>query len=94
MDKIEGIDLGQLVKEAEADVLREQRDKVARAVRGIVADIGRWHEERATKATELEKLDEKIAKAKDKYQKLVNGDWSVLNENMLKNQPTAETKAH
>jgi hypothetical protein len=39
---------------------------------------------------ELEKLAGKIASAEDKYKKLVAGDWSVMNENMLKNQPSSE----
>lgn len=90
MEVIEGVDLAQEAKLATDTYMEEQRSKVRRVVSGVVADIAAWKRDVVTKEKELAGLRDKVRGAEEKYRKLVNGDWSVLNENMFKDKPTSE----
>lgn len=90
MKAIEGIELSELLKETEREIMAEQRRKVSGMVSGIVNDLRRFGEEKLDLEKKLTDVVNKIAKARDKYDALSRGDWSVLNENMLKGAPSAE----
>ena len=91
MKPIDGVDLSEVVREAQNDALREQRKKVYSMVRGIQDNLLLWYEERRKKESDLEKLSQKIESAQAKLVSIDKGDWSVLNENMAKASPTPET---
>lgn len=93
MEPISGIDLSHELAIAENEVLEGQRRKVRSALSGIVSDIAGLQRERISLVGQLAKVDANIAKATTKYESVKRGDWSVLNENMLKNSPTPETSA-
>lgn len=90
MEKIEGVDLASELAQAEADIMAEQRSKVRALVGYLITDISKWQREKYEAQKSLAKLDEKIKQARAKYEKIKAGDWSILNENMNKPQPTSE----
>ena len=91
MEPIADIDLSQEAKLVELDFLQEKRNKVGSCIRGILNDLRKWNEEIDDLGKQAKKLEDKRDSAKLKYQKLLEGDWSVLNENMFKASPTSET---
>lgn len=90
MTPIEGVDLAAETKAAEAEVLEGHRRKVRSAVAGIVADLVRFNDELREAEAMVAKTKSKIEAGQAKYRRLIEGDWSVLNENMLKSQPSSE----
>lgn len=92
MEAIEGIDLVELVREAENDVLIEKRRRVYQMVKGINTNLLDLYAERQKQQEALTKTNGKIEAAQKKLEAIKRGDWSLLNENMAKGQPTPEVE--
>lgn len=92
MNAIEGIDLAKETNRAHEQVMEERQARVRSVVSGIIHDVSKWKLERVSKKKELDSLDDKINKAEEKFVKLREGDWSVLNDNMFNNPPSSEKK--
>lgn len=90
MKPIEGIDLRDLALEAENAILQENKRRIGGMIRGIQTDLINWREQKDKAEKDLAKLTQKIEAAENKLQAINAGDWSVLNDNMTKNQPTPE----
>lgn len=59
-------------------------------ISGIVNDLIKFKEQKMELEKSVKDINSKIDKAEDKYNKIIAGDWSVLNDNMLKGQPSSE----
>lgn len=88
MKPIEGIDLGELVKETENEILAEKRVEVRRKVSGIVLNLAQWKEGKKRALAEADKYDQKIAKGEAKLKAIREGKWEVLedDQNQKKDQ--------
>ena len=79
-ERIDGIELNDLVSGVEHDLLEAKREEVRRAIRGIFNDMTNWQRERQDALRKAANLEQKIAQAGAKLEKLKAGDWSVLPE--------------
>ncbi len=81
MEKIDGVDLSELVEESSTELVTEKRRKVA----GMIKQQLQRVEQLSIDVKELEKQlrgkKEKLDKALAKIKKVKEGDWSVLVEN-------------
>lgn len=81
MEKIENVDLSELVEESSTELVAEKRRKVA----GMIKQQLQRVEQLSVDVKELEKQlrgkKEKLGKALEKIKKIKEGDWSVLTEN-------------
>jgi phenylpyruvate tautomerase PptA (4-oxalocrotonate tautomerase family) len=80
MEKIDGINLSELITEASSEVLLEKRREVASAIRQML-------NKQISLAGEITKMDKELAQknkqlieVNGKLDKIKSGDWSVLNE--------------
>lgn len=78
IEKIEGVDLADLVTEASTRLLAERRVEAAGLVKNHLQRVEGLTLEVRKKEQELKKLKEKLSKAQDKVDKIKAGDWSVL----------------
>lgn len=78
MEKIEGVNLADLVAEVEGDLIDAKRAEVRRAIQGIFTDIAKWAADLKIKEREIAALNDKIAKARVKLGQLREENWSVL----------------
>lgn len=80
MEKIDGVNLEDLVKESSADLVAEKR----RSIAGLIKQQLQRMEQLATDVQNLEKQlkgkREKLKKTQEKIEKIRGGDWSVLAE--------------
>lgn len=80
MEKIDGVNLEDLVEESSADLIAEKR----RSVAGLIKQQLQRMEQLATDVKNLEKQlkgkREKLTKTQEKMEKIKSGDWSVLAE--------------
>ncbi len=80
MEKIEGVNLEELVEESSADLVEEKKKSVA----GLIKQQLQRMERLATEIKNLEKeingKRDKLKKIQEKIEKIKNGDWSVLTE--------------
>lgn len=79
MEKVEGIDLSQLVVSVEDEFLLEKRKKICASVSGMISDLVKWKEEKNKLNKQITELESNITKVTEKLTKVKNGDWSVLN---------------
>ena len=81
MEKIDGVNLSDLVEESSTELVAEKRRKVA----GMIKQQLQRVEQLSVDVKELEKQlkgkKEKLEKALAKIKKVKEGDWSVLMEN-------------
>lgn len=80
MDKIEGVNLATVIAEAEAALLAEDRKKVNHAINGMLSNIRAWEAEIRKAETLIGERKGKIAKAREKLERIGAGDWSLLSE--------------
>lgn len=78
MQKIEGLDLGDIFSEVEKEALAEKRKEVAKKVSGIVLNLQQWRYLRKEKTDEIKKLDGKIANAEEKLKGIREGKWELI----------------
>lgn len=90
MEKIEGVDLEQLVNDVDAELMEEKRRKASSIIRGMMADVAKWKSDRDNAQKEIAKLSDKIAKAQEKLIKIRAGDWSLLTDKQNQNQQKQE----
>lgn len=80
MEKIEGVDLSQLVVESAEELVAEKRKKVGGAIKSLLLAAEQMQIEIRRGKQELQKKEEKLAKTLEKVAKLKSGDWSVLQD--------------
>lgn len=80
MNKIDGIDIGEAFRLAEAETLQDRQKQVVNAIRAVVTE--RWNTNLKAERVraDLKAAEQKIASLDEKITKLKAGDWSVLPE--------------
>ncbi len=80
MEKIEGVDLTQLVVESAEELVAEKRKRVGGAIKSLLLAAEQMQMEIRRGKQELQKKEEKLTKTLEKVAKLKAGDWSVLQD--------------
>lgn len=80
MQKIDGIELADLVTETENEVLAEKRAAIRKQVSGILLNKANWEYLEKKALAEAKKYREKIEKAAAKLKQIREGDWSILED--------------
>ena len=78
MDKIDGIDLAELVKDSAQDLMKEKRVGAANIVKNHLQRVEQLAIDIRTLEKELKNKKDKLVKAQSKIDKIKAGDWSVL----------------
>ena len=77
-EKLNGLDLSISAAEIEEEIFRERKERVIAVLRGIYRDLDNWERTLKKRFEEIAQLEERIAKAKDKLQKIKLGDWTQV----------------
>ncbi len=92
MQKIEGVEIGDLVQEASKQILLAQKDEVLDLVKKLIQKAHGLTEDVKRAKHELKGKEDKLAKTLARIEKLRAGDWSALQEQQgeKKEQPVTE----
>jgi hypothetical protein len=86
------IELGDLVKEASQQLLRERRVEASGLIKNLLVKSEQVTKDLKTKRLEVAKLEETLAYTLGKINRLKDGDWSVLKENKGTSKPDPTPK--
>ena len=81
MEKIENVDLGNLVTEASNEIIDARRKQAAGIIKQQLQRIEQLVTDISNAEKELKKKRDKLTKAQEKIDKIKAGDWSLLAEN-------------
>lgn len=87
MEPVLGLDLEQIVKQAEEESMSEKSLKISATVRGILLDLEKWGKEKEAKLREAKELEGRALAAREKLNRIRQGDW-----NSVKLQEKEESK--
>lgn len=80
MQKIEGVQLEEVIKDAANELFEEDRLKVNRAIKQVLYRVNGLKLELKEVEKKKSQIEEKLQKAEQKMEKIGQGDWSVLTE--------------
>ncbi len=80
MDKLEDVDLAQLVEESSKELMVSKRYDAANIIKNHLQRVEQLAIDVRTAEKALVKKKEKLAKAQAKIDKIKEGDWSLLAE--------------
>ena len=86
------IELGDLVKQASAELIRERRIETSGLIKNFLVKIEQVTLQIKTKKEELSKLEKALEDTVAKVKRLREGDWTVLPENNSKSKPDSSQK--
>lgn len=78
MEKIDGIELNELTKEATASLLLDKRQDAIKAIKKLLYKYEGICQQIVTKKNELNKLQQQKEKAQNKIKEIQDGNWSAL----------------
>jgi hypothetical protein len=86
MEKIENIDLNNLVQEVSEQLLDDRRKMAAGIIKKELQKIEQLIIDIKKAEREVKSKQEKLKKAQEKIDKIKSGDWSCLNESNQQNE--------
>ena len=86
MEKIEGLKLDELIKQASDEILTVQGHKAVNCIKNLIHKINGLAGEIKCLEGQLTKKREKLAKAEAKFKLVKEGNWSILTEDIDKGE--------
>ena len=92
MKEVQGVNLGELVSETATQLVADRRKMVGNQIKNLLQRTEGLARKLVLGKREIKKLEDKLASAQAKIDKLKAGDWSVLEER--KNTSDSEIPPH
>ena len=78
LEKVEDLDLGQLVEEVSSDMVQERTRQAAGLIKKQLQRMEQLSKDIVAAKKELKSKQDKLVKAQDTIDKIRSGDWKVL----------------
>ena len=80
MEKIDGVDLGNLVSDVAAGIVTDRRNQASGLIKQQLQKVEQLAKDIVAAEKDLEKKKGKLTQAQGKIDKIKAGDWTVLTE--------------